>query len=184
MPFHWLFLPELDFLASICEAGGCSFGIPWWLSIKESVYNAGDVGSIPELGRSPEEENDNPLQYSCLGDLMNRAAWWAAVHGVAKGQAWLSDWTPTKTRLGICYSSLSSLYPAGLPEFLSPHLIWGWLIANLDTNYWLTCSNLATRNMIMWPFLETRVPNLYSHLQTNNSTSVFSWVYVYVCVYV
>ena len=74
MPCHWLFLPGLDFLASIYEAGGWSFGISWWLSVKESVYNAGDMGSIPALGRSPGEGNDNPLQYSCLGDLMNWGA--------------------------------------------------------------------------------------------------------------
>ena len=41
----------------------------------------GDLGSIPGLGRSPGEENGYPLQYSCLGDLMDRGAWWAVVHG-------------------------------------------------------------------------------------------------------
>ena len=43
-------------------------------------------GLIPELGRSPGEGNDNPLQYSCLGNLMDRAAWQATVHGVTKNQ--------------------------------------------------------------------------------------------------
>ena len=43
------------------------------------------------LGRSPGEGNDNPLQYPCLENLMDRGAWWAAVHGVTKSQAWLSD---------------------------------------------------------------------------------------------
>ena len=46
--------------------------------------NAGDRGSIPGLGRSPGEGNGNPIQYSCLGNPMNRGAWWAIVHGVAK----------------------------------------------------------------------------------------------------
>ena len=46
--------------------------------------NAGDVGSIPGLGRSPGEGNDSPLQYPCLGNPMDRGAWWATVHGVAK----------------------------------------------------------------------------------------------------
>ena len=41
--------------------------LPWWLSAKESTCQAGDMGSIPELGRSPGEGNGNPLQYSCLG---------------------------------------------------------------------------------------------------------------------
>ena len=45
-----------------------------------------DVGLIPELGRSPEEENGNPLQYSCLENPMDRGAWQATVRGVAKSQ--------------------------------------------------------------------------------------------------
>ena len=44
--------------------------------------NAGEVGSIRTLGRSPGEGNGNLLQYSCLGNPMDRGAWWAAVHGV------------------------------------------------------------------------------------------------------
>ena len=58
--------------------------IPWWLSGKESAYNAGDTSSIPGWGRSPGEENGNPFQCSCLGNPMNRGAWWATVHGVTK----------------------------------------------------------------------------------------------------
>jgi len=58
--------------------------LPWWLNGKESAYNAGDAGSIPRLGRSPGEGNGNPLHYSCLGNPMDRGAWWAAIHGVAK----------------------------------------------------------------------------------------------------
>ena len=50
---------------------------------KESACNAGDPGSIPGLGRSPGEGNGNPLQYSCLGNPMDRA-WQATVHGVPK----------------------------------------------------------------------------------------------------
>ena len=61
-------------------------GLPWWLSSKESVCNAGDSGSIRGLGRSPGKGNDNPLQYSCLENPMDRGAWWATVHGVAQSQ--------------------------------------------------------------------------------------------------
>ena len=43
-----------------------------------------DTGSIPGLGRSPGEGHGNPLQYSCLGNPMDRGAWWATVHGVAE----------------------------------------------------------------------------------------------------
>jgi len=51
---------------------------------KESACSAGDLGSIPELRRFPGEGNGNPFQYPCLENLMDRGAWWAAVHGVAE----------------------------------------------------------------------------------------------------
>ena len=50
----------------------------------ETACNAGDMSSIPGSGRSPGEGNGNPLQCSCLGNLMERGAWWAMVHGVTK----------------------------------------------------------------------------------------------------
>ena len=53
---------------------------------KEFVCNAGDPGSIPELGRSPVKGNGNSLQYSCLGNPMDRGAWQATVCGVTKSQ--------------------------------------------------------------------------------------------------
>ena len=59
------------------------------LVVKDSPANAGDVrdaGSTPGLGRSPGGENGNPLQYSCLKNPMDRGAWRATVHGVAKNQ--------------------------------------------------------------------------------------------------
>ena len=57
------------------------------LVIKNLPANSGDardLGLIPGLGRSPGEGNGDPLQYSCLGDPMDRGAWWATVHGVIK----------------------------------------------------------------------------------------------------
>ena len=59
---------------------------------KVSAYNGGDLGSIPGSGRSPGG-NGNPLQYSCLENPMDRGVWWAVVHGVAKSQTQLSDFT-------------------------------------------------------------------------------------------
>ena len=53
-------------------------------TLKKSACNAGDLGSIPGLGRSPGEGNGNPLQYSSLENPMDRRAWWATVHGVAE----------------------------------------------------------------------------------------------------
>ena len=52
------------------------------LVAKNSPANAGNAGSIPGLGRSPEEGNGNPLQYSCLDNPMDRGAWLATTHGV------------------------------------------------------------------------------------------------------
>ena len=57
-------------------------GLPWWLRGKESACRAGDVGLISESGRCPGEGNSNPLQYSCLGNPMDRGIWWATVHKV------------------------------------------------------------------------------------------------------
>ena len=57
--------------------------------------NAGDLGSIPGSGKFPGEGNGNPLHYSCLENPMGRGAWWATVHGVAKSQTRLSDFTFT-----------------------------------------------------------------------------------------
>ena len=59
---------------------------PWWLSCKESACNAGDLGLIPGLGRSPGEGKGYPLQYSGLENSMD-----CIVHGVAKSWTWLSD---------------------------------------------------------------------------------------------
>ena len=52
--------------------------------LKNPPANAGDAGSIPDLGRSPGEGNGNSLLFSCLGNPMDRRAWQAIVHVVAK----------------------------------------------------------------------------------------------------
>ena len=59
--------------------------------VKNPPAKAGDACSISGLERSPEEGNGNPLQYSCLGNPMDRGVWQAIVHGVAKSWAWISD---------------------------------------------------------------------------------------------
>ena len=63
--------------------------------IKNLLANAGDAGLMPRSGRSPGEENGNPLQYSCLENPMDRGAWRATVHGVAKSRTRLRDFTFT-----------------------------------------------------------------------------------------
>ena len=60
-------------------------------NLPANVGNAGDLGLISGLGRSPGEGSGNPLQYSCLENSMGRGAWWTTVHRVAKSQRRLSN---------------------------------------------------------------------------------------------
>ena len=64
--------------------------LPGGSDTRESVCAAGDVGSIPGLGRFPREGNSSPLQYSCLENSMDRGAWWATVW-VTKSRTQMSD---------------------------------------------------------------------------------------------
>ena len=61
--------------------------------LPDNAGDAGDGGSIPGSGRSPGGGNGNALQYSCLENTMDRGAWWATVHRVAKSWTQLSDFT-------------------------------------------------------------------------------------------
>ena len=59
-------------------------GFPDGSVVKNLSASTGDTGLIPGLRRSPGEANGNSLQYSCLGNPVDRGAWWEAVHGVSK----------------------------------------------------------------------------------------------------
>ena len=86
-------LKRAPFLLSI----QASHGFPCWLHSKESTCNAGavgDTGSSPGSERAPGGEYGHPVQYSCLENPMDRGAWWATVHRVAKSQTWLK-WLST-----------------------------------------------------------------------------------------
>ena len=67
------------------------WGFPGDSNGKESAFNSGDPDSLPGLWKSPGERNGNPLQYSWLENSMDRGAWQATVHGVAKSRTQLSD---------------------------------------------------------------------------------------------
>ena len=101
-----------------------SVGLPQWLSSKESAFQTGDMGLIPESGRSPTEGNGNPLQYSCLENPMDRGTQNATVHGVAKSQtelsmhARVSEVYTGNTTLQIRESSRKLL--KGLFKFMKP----------------------------------------------------------------
>ena len=117
----WIFRPLQAYFIYYRTSGA---GLPRWLSGKDSTCNAGDVrdtGLIPGLGRSPGGEHDNPLQYSCLGNPMDRGAWQATAHRVAKSQTWLNNWTHTHTHTHqvetfqvISGEGLSHSTPSGL----------------------------------------------------------------------
>ena len=101
------------------------WGIPYGLDSKETAYNMGDPGLIPGLGSSPGEGNGNSLQYSCLENAMDRGAWGAKVHGVAKSWMWLSNWhlaiwTFVGKVISLLPNMLSSFVIAFLPG--SKHL--------------------------------------------------------------
>ena len=84
-----------------------------------SAHSARDLGSIPGLGRSPGEGNGNPLQYSCLENSVDGGTWWATIHGIAKSQTGLSDFTFTLSRMDV--------------EFCQIHtLIWSYVLSFLD----------------------------------------------------
>ena len=72
-----MFITHLSFTKFLCILS---------VSGKALAYNAGDLGLIPGLGRSPGKGNGNPLQYSCLENPMDGGAWWATGHGVAKSR--------------------------------------------------------------------------------------------------
>ena len=72
-----------------------------------------DPSLIPGSGRSPGGGHGNPLQYSCLGNPMDRGAWWATVHSVAKSQTRLKDFAPRRHKTTLV------IQPSILPLSLS-----------------------------------------------------------------
>ena len=99
--------------------------------VKNPPASAGEAGSIPGLGRSPGGGHGNPLQYSCLGNPMDRGVWWATVHGVAKESdtteqinSSSSNWVPQPSitasfHAPVPFQKLSRL--PGCPYKPSPH---------------------------------------------------------------
>ena len=100
--------------------------------IKASACNAGDRDSIPGLGRSPGEENCNPLHY-CLENLMDEGAWYSTVHRVAKSRTQLSDFTFTffnaVRRMGGTNNARPALHQAlGGSQWGQGQILWLWNI--------------------------------------------------------
>ena len=99
-------------------------GFPGGLDVKESACRAGGPGPIPGSGRSSGEGNGYPLQYSCLGNPINRGAWWAIIHGVSK------CWTEQLTHAHNWFQSVHAqpLYqlPLYVLRFEEPALKGSW----------------------------------------------------------
>ena len=85
VPSLIIFNSHIHVATLFCNTIIYNMGFPGSSDGKEFTYNAED------LGRSPGEGNGNLLQYSCLGNPVDRGTWKATVHGVAKSQIWLSD---------------------------------------------------------------------------------------------
>ena len=134
---HVLLKPGLEnfehYFANVRDE--CSCAVVWTfleslVARSASACNAGDPGSIPGLERSPGEGNSNPLQYSCLENPMDRGAWQATVHRVAKSRRWLSDFTSLWTFFGIAFLwdwNENWPFPVLWPLLSFPNLLAYWV---------------------------------------------------------
>ena len=120
--FYWYYLHKCtDPRSSIWQILTIVWASQVMLVVKNLQANARDAGSIPGWGRSPGGGNDNPPQYSWLGNPMNTGAWRAAVHRVTESHTRLGDWaratvvytcviaTETTCRTSLCFQKLPSL---------------------------------------------------------------------------
>ena len=104
-------LSSFTFIKRLFSSSSLSaMGFPGGAEVKASACNAGDLGLIPGLGRSPGEGNGNPLQYPCLENPMDGGAWWASVHGVAKSRTRLSDFISLSLHSLSAIKVVSSAY--------------------------------------------------------------------------
>ena len=105
-------------------------GFPWWPSGKEYICQAGDMGSIPELGRFPGKGNGNPLQYSCLGKPMDRGVWW------------VSQWGRKRVRHNLTTKQQPSSALYSLP--IAFHLSWFQLKIRVKVKLFVSCKLAAS----------------------------------------
>ena len=145
----------------------------WWgflgsSVVKESACQAGDLSLIPGLGRSPGGENGNPVQYSCLGNPMDRGVWRAIVHGVTKSQTRLSKWTAAASYLAGDWQACH------LRPWLGP-------FSEIPAHGLLLCSGLPSSSQFPFGFSREWASQTHSCLKTHpqeshriTSTTLFS----------
>ena len=152
----WLWPPYTDALLQTCpmplprqELHG-TMGVSSW---QNPPANAGDKGSVPGSGRSPGERSGNALQHSCLENPLNRGAWWATVHGVAKDldTTWWLNNNNSKTSMSLfCLSLLFNLPVIWRCDCL-PY--WGGGVEWLDSEHRALFNNVIKENYIIVIFL-------------------------------
>ena len=147
------------------------FGLPGDSDSKEPTCSAGDLGSIPQSGRPPREENGYPLQCSCLENSMDRGAWWAVVRG---SQRVRHDWT-TWTEQIYNIKPSSNLHP--VLYILLLILTWKYrfstqILDDIDLRHKTNKSGRRRINTIQISLLIQGLNYKYNHkLQIHNITN-------------
>ena len=123
---------------------------------KESACNAGDLGSIPVSGRSPGKGKGHPLHYSCLGNPMDRGAWWATVCGVTRSQAWLSN-THSGVECWVIWQSYFYFFekppvcfPQWLHQFTFPTTVYESSLSSISLPTFIICVLFDNRFWQVW----------------------------------
>ena len=119
--YQWELTPLVICLPSACKWSWQPLFLVAFLMaqmVKNLLANTGDLGLIPGSGRSPGEGNGYPLQYSCLENPMDRGAWWATVHGVAKRHDWETN---TFTLFQICPATVLKAHSV---HFICRAMLW------------------------------------------------------------
>ena len=127
----------------------CYYTIPGGSDGKASAYNVGDLGSIHGSGRFPVKGNGNPLQYSCLENPVERGSWWATVHGVAKSQTWLKDFTFTlyNVYISLSLTSLSMALSIEPQDFVVAYMKAQDLVSIASPALTSYCSSLKSSSL-------------------------------------